>query len=454
MVAKFIFLIGLIFLDIFGSPSFILVISIAALIALFILNTWLLRKLRKEKRHVEKFENEILALSEAGKSIKLEYDKSEAGRLFLANAIPAIVWEADENGHIHYFNQQWHQYTGIAVEESLGDGWTKALHGDEKPGMIQTWRKGIAAGEEYQAECHLRSSNGEFRWFLAKGAPMKNKDGKVVKWFGTFTDIEDQKNQRIILEERIRERTLQLQRLNEELSRSNKELENFAYVASHDLQEPLRKIRAFGDILIRKHGQNLSEQGHEYVARMQKASYRMQILIDDLLNYSRVSRNPTISERVSLNELLNEALDDLEQSINEKKAVIRCDTLPEINGDRRQLKQLFQNLISNGIKFHKTGEPPVIEIRQRIVHHDGKSRKRRNLELVFADNGIGFDEKYHEKIFTIFQRLHGRNEFEGTGIGLAICKKIVENHSGKIFAKSAPGSGSEFFVVLPLQNEN
>jgi light-regulated signal transduction histidine kinase (bacteriophytochrome) len=261
-------------------------------------------------------------------------------------------------------------------------------------------------------------------------------------------EIEKHKNQHQLLEEKINERTKQLQELNDELYRSNKELENFAYIASHDLQEPLRKIRAFGDMLKKRFSDSIEDQGKEYIDRMQRASYRMQKLIDDLLNYSRVSRNPTNYEQVNLYELVNEVVEDLEETINSKDAAVRVSELPTINGDRRQLKQLFQNLVSNGIKFHKETEKPVVEIKPRWIENNG-----RILEIIISDNGIGFDEKYHDKIFTIFQRLHGRIEYEGTGIGLAICKKITENHNGTIYARSQPGVGSEFVVVLPYDDD-
>jgi two-component system, chemotaxis family, CheB/CheR fusion protein len=432
---------------------FIFLAELAIVVVILFIMIWLFKRLKDERTSNYRYKIEVESLSEAGKNIQTALEKSEEKKNFLADAIPQIVWECDEKGKVVYYNKQWYIYTGLSKVDSMDDRWMHALHEDDRERTARIWQESVKTGEPYQIEYRLRNAHGEYQWFLDRGLPMKDKNGNTLKWFGTCTNIEDQKNHHMILERKIRERTTQLQELNEELERSNKELENFAYIASHDLQEPLRKIRAFGDLLKKKFTGDLSDQGKEYINRMQHASYRMQKLIDDLLSYSRVSRNPQLSETVDLTELAKEVVDDLEETIKNTHATVRINVLPTINGDRRQLKQLFQNLISNGIKFHKKNENPVVEIKPRWRDEKTDSLHKKNgrsLELIFSDNGIGFDEKYHDKIFTIFQRLHGRIEYEGTGIGLAICKKIVENHNGTIYAKSEPGVGTEFIVVLPF----
>jgi light-regulated signal transduction histidine kinase (bacteriophytochrome) len=225
------------------------------------------------------------------------------------------------------------------------------------------------------------------------------------------------------------------------LSRSNAELEQFAYVASHDLQEPLRKIQAFGDRLKTKYEASLGPEGLDYLTRMQNAAGRMQILIQDLLSLSRVASNSKPSTPVDLGDVVRTVVSDLEMRIQDAGGNVEIGQLPVIHGDRGQMAQLFQNLIGNGLKFRKPNESPVVKIDAEFAADMWR--------IVVEDNGIGFDEKYHERIFQIFQRLHGRNEYEGTGIGLAICRKIVERHGGAITASSSPGAGARFIITLP-----
>ena|GEM_PF-2240915 len=244
----------------------------------------------------------------------------------------------------------------------------------------------------------------------------------------------------------------------EELERSNEELEQFAYVASHDLQEPLRKIRAFGDRLLSKYSQEEELPGKEYVERMQNAAERMQVLIDDLLTFSRVSRGQQREEQINLQNVFNEVVDDLSVSLAAKKGKLdQKGTLPTISGNRTQMRQLFQNLLGNAIKFAKKETPPEVVMSYKKVRGSDVFSHDQTPDLTFneyhqitiKDNGIGFEQEYIDKIFTIFQRLHGKSEFKGTGIGLAVCKKIVENHSGILTAKGISGEGAEFYIFLP-----
>jgi PAS domain S-box-containing protein len=232
----------------------------------------------------------------------------------------------------------------------------------------------------------------------------------------------------------------------DKLARSNSELEQFAYVASHDLQEPLRKIQAFGDRLKTKYESGLGPEGVDYLTRMQNAAARMQVLIQDLLSLSRVASNAKPFTMVDLNEVVRTVVSDLEMRVQDAGGRVEIGTLPVIFGDRGQMAQLFQNLIGNGLKFRKPGESPLVKIdSQAQTVPSGAAGWRITVE----DNGIGFDEKYRDRIFQIFQRLHGRSEYEGTGIGLAICRKIVDRHSGAIQANSLPGAGAKFIITLP-----
>jgi len=232
----------------------------------------------------------------------------------------------------------------------------------------------------------------------------------------------------------------------EKLERSNAELEQFAYVASHDLQEPLRKIQAFGDRLKSKCGADLNPDAQDCLKRMQSAAARMQTLIQDLLSLSRVSSQGQPFTPVDLGDVARTVVSDLEIRIEQLSARVEVGVLPVVPGDRVQLGQLLQNLIGNALKFHKPGVPPVVNVWSRAV--DGQADV---CEIVVEDWGVGFDEKYLDRIFQIFQRLHGRSEYEGTGIGLAICRKIVERHGGAITASSTPGQGARFILTLPYQ---
>lgn len=253
------------------------------------------------------------------------------------------------------------------------------------------------------------------------------------------------------LEEKVGVRTQALLQFSEELQRSNRELEEFAFVASHDLQEPLRKIRAFGDRLQQKYSSQLGDTGCDYVVRMQAASERMSALIDDLLSFSRVTtqQRPFIS--IDLNDVMRGVMDDLDYAIEETSAQIHIDPLPRIDADPSQIAQVFMNLIANSLKFHLPDVRPIITVTSEInvtspIVDDGRAW----CCLHFADQGIGFEPQYAERVFSLFQRLHGRGEYSGTGIGLALCRKIIERHGGTIVAQSEPGEGAVFTIYLPM----
>jgi signal transduction histidine kinase len=282
-----------------------------------------------------------------------------------------------------------------------------------------------------------------------------------------------------LLEARVEQRTEQLQILNEslreeivertkaeekleqftrELERSNRELQDFAFVASHDLQEPLRKIQAFGDRLRLKYGEALKDDGKDYLERMQNAARRMHILINDLLTYSRVTSKAQPFVTVNLDNIARDVVNDLEVRIQQTSGKVIVDSLPAIEAEPVQMRQLLQNLIGNALKFRQPDVSPIVKVSSRMLNGDEAnlpdSKAEQAYELQIADNGIGFDEKYLDRIFTPFQRLHSRNDYEGTGMGLAVCRKIVERHGGTITARSAVGQGTTFIVILPaIQNE-
>jgi signal transduction histidine kinase len=256
--------------------------------------------------------------------------------------------------------------------------------------------------------------------------------------------------------ESLREENIERKRLQEqadrfaaELQRSNQELELFASVASHDLQEPLRKILAFGERLRVRQADRLDETGKDYLQRMEHAAQRMRQLIDDLLAYARISTDSRPFVPVDLNCITQEVLTDLEEQIQQTQAKVEVEPLPQIEGDPAQMRQLLQNLIGNALKFHRPNEPPLVRVSSGAVDAS-KNGKPDKTELIISDNGIGFENRYAERIFHLFQRLHGQSEYGGTGMGLAICRKIVDRHGGSIAAQGNPGGGAVFTVTLPL----
>ena len=279
--------------------------------------------------------------------------------------------------------------------------------------------------------------------------------GFLISWLSgqkqrTLASLEDARNH---LDERVRSRTAELSRYSEQLQASNRELQDFASVASHDLQEPLRKIQAFGDRLRVKCESTLSAEGLDYLSRMQNAAERMQVLIEDLLSFSRVTSKAQPFRPVDLAQVARDVVNDLETRIARSGGTVELGELPVIDADPLQMRQLLQNLIGNGLKFHKADVPPLVRVSAQLrdVSAGGERVPAPRCEVTVSDNGIGFDQKYADRIFTIFQRLHGRTTYEGTGIGLAICRKIVERHGGTIVALSQPEQGATFVVDLPAQ---
>jgi signal transduction histidine kinase/CHASE3 domain sensor protein len=304
--------------------------------------------------------------------------------------------------------------------------------------LIEEYKKVVETGITYKKELQFNIDE-QSRWF--KLVAVRFEDGFVV----TFSDITDEKNS-----------VLRIQKFTQELKRSNEDLEQFAFVASHDLQEPLRKIRSFGDRILSKYSAAIDSTGQDYISRMQSAAGRMQILIEDLLAFSRVTRSLDLPTTIKLNLIVEEVMDDISDQIIRENAVIKFSELPSIIGIRGQIKRLFQNIISNGIKFRNPEVSPIISIigkkvssEEAILEFAINPEFQTYVRIEVSDNGIGFDEKYAEQIFNIFQRLHGRMEFEGTGIGLAICRKIINNNKGAIKAQSTIGVGSKFIMILP-----
>jgi len=371
----------------------------------------------------------------------------------LANSMPQHVWTSDTEGNLNYFNQSVLEYSGLTLEQIKKDGWIQIVHPDDREDNIRAWTNSVITGEDFLLEHRFRHHSGNYHWQLSRAIPQKDKNGKIQMWVGTSTDIQDQKNFVNELESQVLERTKELEQKNKELQRMNKELQSFAYISSHDLQEPLRKIQMFSKQIVEMEYHNLTENGKHKFGRMDNAARRMQILIQDLLTYSRIENNEIKFETLDINSIIEEAKEDLSEEIKHKKAVIEICGECEFTVIPFQFRQLLYNLISNSLKFTLNDRVPVIKIESKKtkINFDNKysSELKTYCHITISDNGIGFEQLYNEKIFEVFQRLHAKDTYNGTGIGLAIVKKIVENHSGVITAKGELNIGATFDIYIP-----
>lgn len=360
-----------------------------------------------------------------------------------AEAMPLIVWTAGPNGRPDHFNSRWSQYTGLPPEAGLGEGWIEAAHPMDRQRLAGEWRAAVDRGEARELECRLRRADGLDRRHAIRITPVRGAGGAIVRWVGAMLDVDDQRRGDEALEALVRERT-------RELRRSNDDLERFALIAAHDLQEPLRKIQAFGERLLAKHADAADARGREYLDRIVDAAGRMRVMVDDVLTLAKIDaeRRPLVP--VDLRAAAEEVVSDLEILIQGTGGRVELGALPTVRGDPVQMRRLLQNLIANALKFHRPGEPPRVRVSARALFVDGDPDPIAH-ELAVADDGVGFDEAHRDRIFQPFQRLRGLSDYGGAGLGLAICRRITERHSGRLTAASEPGKGATFRVTLPVR---
>jgi PAS domain S-box-containing protein len=326
------------------------------------------------------------------------------------------------SGELEFVNQRWIEFSGLDYEATKNPEQIQTrLHPDDH--LLDHWRNSVETGTPFELEARLRGKNGEFRWFMIRSVPLRDDEGRIVRWFGTSTDIHENK-------------LMQL-----ELKRANQDLEQFAYSASHDLQEPLRSIKIFSQLLSDRYGNKLEDRAREFLGNVRVSASRMEMLVRDLLAYTQASMVDKAPEEVDANAALQAALANLAGAIAETGAKVDFDPLPSVRVHASQLQQVFQNLISNAIKYHRAGISPVVHITAR----------RENEGWLFSviDNGIGIEAEFQERIFGLFKRLHTGSEYSGTGIGLTLCQRIVERHNGRIWVESEPGAGSIFHFTVP-----
>lgn len=370
----------------------------------------------------------------------------------LTDSLPLMMFSANNRGGITYMNKWLKDFFLEKPKDLTGASWKGLVHTDESSLLLKDINNAVIKQIRFTGQYRfLDRASGNYVWHLMSVIPVKNDREIITRWIGFIVDINAQKNIEQTLKDNrelkqtqkeLFEHQAELQQKVLELNRSNYELEQFAHLASHDLQEPLRKLFFYSDMMKQKYSDRMDNGGINMLNSMAAAAGRMKELIHDLLSYSQLQQQKLTLEQVNLTELLHEIIRDLDLNIKEKSAVIEMDDLPVIQGNPLRLRQLFQNLFTNALKYSKQAVPPHIQISRNIS--DGK------VSIKVRDNGIGFDEQYKEKIFGLFERLHSRDQFPGTGIGLSICKKIAELHHGTISAVSQPGEFSEFEVVLPL----
>lgn len=530
---------------------------------------------------------------------QLSLIESERKFRLLSDSMPQQIWTSDTEGNLNYYNKSVLEYSGLSLKDLYEKSLLDIVHHDDKDENIKKWNHSITTGEDFLLEHRFRRHDGEYRWHLSRAIPQKDEDGKIRMWVGTSTDIQDQKTFSDLLEKQVKDRTKELNLLNEILKESeeryhlmvgevqdyailylskegiienwnkgaekikgyrteeivgrsfenfytaedrennlpqylleqaskhgryghegwrvrkdgtlfwanvvitaihndadevigfskvthdltskkdaddklkrnaielkqknleleimNKELQSFAYISSHDLQEPLRKIQTFSNQIIEKEFDNLSENGKDRFQRMQNAAQRMQTLINDLLAYSRTNTQDIVVTKTDLNKIIKDVIEDLQEEIQEKKATIEIEQVEsDVYIVPFQMHQLLFNLVSNSLKFSRDNVPPILKIQCEI--NKGKNLKYALLDketkychINFSDNGIGFDQKYSDKIFEVFQRLHGKEVYQGTGIGLAIVKKIIDNHKGYITASGESNKGATFDIYFPVK---
>lgn len=395
--------------------------------------------------------NAILNMKESLRTYTNDLKISREEFVTLADFMPQIVWIADDEGKITYYNKKWYELTNLK-ESGQDQNWIPILHPEDVGRTLTTWYRSLDTGQPYEMEYRFKVSNdNQYRWFLGRVVPVKDDHGNIIKWFGTATDIHDQKKHNENLETLVAERTL-------DLNRSNEDLQQFAHVASHDLKEPLRKIRTFSNRLEAEFGRIMPEKGKTYIEKIQASSERMSNMIDGILNYSVMNATEQSEEKIDLGFVLDGIISDLELLILQKEAKITYDKLPRIKGSPTLIYQLFYNLVSNSLKFSKADTPCRIHISSRMMNedelkdYDDIKKATDYLCIVIEDNGIGFNPEYAEKMFNVFTRLNRRDQYEGTGLGLALCKKIVHRHHGLIFAKGEEGKGASFEIVFPSMN--
>ncbi|MEO7162911.1 MAG: ATP-binding protein [Bdellovibrionia bacterium] len=365
----------------------------------------------------------------------------------LANLMPQLAWIAHGDGFIYWYNEGWYKYTGATAKQLEGWGWQSFHDSKELPRVLEKWKEAILYGKFFEMEFPLLGADGQFRWFLTRVSPVKNIEGIVVRWLGTNTDIDDQRHAKKLLEDKVLERTNDLTNLNSvleskvaQLAASNSELEDFAYVASHDLKEPLRGIGNYATFLLEDYSEKLDEAGKKKLEALPRLVKHLEGLIDGLLYYSRVGRVNLAVKETNLSKVVLDVVDSLSISLEEQRVEVSIPKpLPKIVCDQVRVGEVFRNLIINAMKFN---DKAAKKIEIGFVEKDPPI-------FYVRDNGIGIQPDHIHSLFRIFKRLNRREKFgNGTGLGLMVAKRIVERHGGHIWVESTFGQNTTFYFTF------
>jgi PAS domain S-box-containing protein len=356
----------------------------------------------------------------------------------MADAAPVLIWTVAPDRSRDYFNKAWIQFTGRTLAELLGDGWIEDVHAEDRDRVRKVFSQAFKEHREFEKEFRLRAADGSYHVVRDHGIPRFAPDGTFRGYIGSAIDITDIRHAQSQLERRVEARTA-------ELAEINRELESFTYSVSHDLRAPLRHINAYAQVLEEDYSAQLDEQGRKYLSRIQAGAKNMGALVDDLLNLARVGRQELNIQQCSLDQLLRELVQEIGADAADRQIEWRISDLGTIECDPGLIKQVFVNLLSNAVKYTRPRAVALIEIGRREL--EGKTM------WFVKDNGVGFDMKYANKLFGVFQRLHRADEFEGTGVGLAIVERIIRRHGGRIWAEAELDKGATFYFTLKPQGE-
>ncbi len=367
--------------------------------------------------------------------------ESEQRYRSLVSALTSVVWVSDPDGAFVTPQVSWERYTGQTFKEYKGFGWIEAMHPDDRKRLMEEWNTAFQTANRIETGGRIwNAETKSYRHFLVRAVPIRNADATIREWVGTVTDVNDRKvaeeeihRLNAELEQRVLERTA-------ELANTNQELEAFTYSVSHDLRSPLRHIDAYAQILQEEFAPELPEVGKGYLNRIRNGTQNMGHLVDDLLNLARVGRTELTFQPANLKEIVEEVIEDLSSETEKRKIEWHIGDLPSVECDRGLIKQVFANLVSNAVKYSRPREVAKIEI--------DLTTARGQRAIYVRDNGVGFNMKYANKLFGVFQRLHKAEEFEGTGVGLATVERIVRKHGGEIWVEAEPDKGATFYFTM------
>lgn len=385
--------------------------------------------------------------------------ESEAMFRELGENVPQLAWMAHPDGSMFWYNRRWYEFTGTSFEQMQGEGWREVQHPDHAEAVIAGFRAAIVSGEPWEDTFPMRDRNGAYRWFLSRAFPLRDREGRITRWFGTNTDVTALREAQDALrraQETIQRHADELEGVVAErtakLQETVHELEAFSYSIAHDMRAPLRSMLGYSDLLLEEQAGRLDEDGKEFLARIRSSAIRLDQLIQDVLNYSRIVREDLPLSEVDTRALVLELIETYPNLRGVADRIEVQDNLPRVRANPAALTQVLSNLLSNAVKFTRDEETLRVRVRgERVPRGESPPGASGSwTRLWVEDNGIGLDPEVQPRLFQMFQRFTRPGLYEGTGIGLAIARKAVERMGGAIGVFSAPGRGSRFWILLPL----